>query len=93
LVLVVVLDQSYFFWYRFKYLMIKDDKIIKKDGIITECLPNGFFRIETEDGTEVLGHLSGKLRIHRIRILLGDKVTIEMTPYDDKRGRITYRKK
>lgn len=73
--------------------MTKEDKTIKKDGIITECLPNGFFRIESEDGKDILGHLSGKLRIHRIRILLGDKVTFEMSPYDDKRGRITYRKK
>lgn len=73
--------------------MTKDAQTIKKDGVVTECLPNGFFRIQLDEGEEILGHLSGKLRIHRIRILLGDKVTVEMTPYDQKRGRITYRKK
>lgn len=73
--------------------MTKQENKIKKDGIITESLPNGFFRVEMEDGTNVLGHLAGKLRVHRIKILPGDKVTVEMTPYDEKRGRIVFRKK
>ena len=73
--------------------MTKNNDTTKKDGIITESLPNGFFKVELDEGGEVLGHLAGKLRIHRIKILLGDKVVVEMTPYDDKRGRIIFRKK
>lgn len=69
---------------------MKKDKI-RKSGIVLEALPAGNFRIQLEDGKEALCHLAGKLRIYRIRILPGDKVTVEMSPYDDKRGRIVYR--
>jgi translation initiation factor IF-1 len=73
--------------------MPKNEQKFKKDGIVTESLPNGFFRIKLDEGDEVLGHLAGKLRVNRIKILPGDKVVIEMTPYDNKRGRIIFRKK
>lgn len=63
----------------------------EKDGIVKEALPNTLFRIELEDGSMVLCHLSGKMRMHFIKILPGDKVRIEMTPYDLTRGRIMYR--
>ena len=68
-------------------------KIIKREGRVTEALPNAFFKVLLEDGNEVLGFLSGKMRLNRIKILPGDKVTLEMTPYDDKKGRIVYRLK
>ncbi len=63
----------------------------EKEGIVRESLPNTLFRVELEDGTMVLCHLSGKMRINFIKILPGDKVRIEMTPYDLTKGRITYR--
>ena len=66
-------------------------KKIRKLGIVQETLPAGNFLIKLEDGKEALCHLAGKLRIYRIRILPGDKVTVEMSPYDDKKGRIVYR--
>lgn len=69
----------------------KNEKVIKKEGVVTEALPNAFFRIQLSDGNEILGFLSGKMRMHRITILPGDKVSVEMTPYDDKKGRIVYR--
>ncbi|MDD5696722.1 MAG: translation initiation factor IF-1 [Candidatus Pacebacteria bacterium] len=70
----------------------KEDKI-KKEGTVTESLPDGFFRVQMEDGSEILAHLAGKLRIYKIKILAGDKVTVELTPYDKRRGRIVFRKK
>jgi translation initiation factor IF-1 len=73
--------------------MPKKDDTIKKEGIVMESLPNGFFKVQLEDSSEVLAHLAGKLRVFKIRILPGDNVTVEMTPYDNRRGRITYRKK
>ncbi|MFA5087345.1 MAG: translation initiation factor IF-1 [Candidatus Paceibacterota bacterium] len=73
--------------------MPKKDDTIKKEGTVLESLPNGFFKVELEDNSEVLAHLAGKLRIFKIKILPGDKVTVEMTPYDNKRGRIVFRKK
>ncbi|MFA5178535.1 MAG: translation initiation factor IF-1 [Candidatus Paceibacterota bacterium] len=73
--------------------MPKKDDTIKKEGTVLESLPNGFFKVQLEDSSEVLAHLAGKLRIFKIRILPGDKVTVEMTPYDNKRGRIVFRKK
>ena len=63
----------------------------EKDGTVREALPNTLFRVELEDGSLVLCHLSGKMRIHFIKILPGDRVRIEMTPYDPTKGRITYR--
>jgi translation initiation factor IF-1 len=68
-------------------------KIIKKEGRVVEALPNAFFKVVLEDGTEVRGFLSGKMRLNRITILPGDKVTMEMTPYDASKGRIVYRLK
>jgi translation initiation factor IF-1 len=70
----------------------KEDKI-KKEGTVTESLPDGFFRVHMEDGSEILAHLAGKLRIYKIKILAGDKVTVELTPYDKRRGRIVFRRK
>jgi len=69
------------------------NQIIKKEGLVTETLPNAFFKIRLSDGNEIMGFLSGKMRMHRITILPGDKVSVEMTPYDDKKGRIVYRLK
>lgn len=63
------------------------------EGKIIESLPNAMFKVELENGHEVLAHISGKMRRHYIRILPGDKVQVEMTPYDLTRGRITYRYK
>jgi translation initiation factor IF-1 len=74
--------------------MVKQDDKIKKDGTVLESLPDGFFKVQLdEDQSEVLAHLAGKLRVYKIRILPGDKVTVEMTPYDKRRGRIIFRKK
>ncbi len=67
-------------------------KKIKKTGKVLEALPAGKFRVELEDGKEILAYLAGKLRIYRINILPGDEVTVEMSPYDDSKGRIVYRK-
>lgn len=66
---------------------------IKVDGTILETLPNATFRVELENGHKVLAHISGKMRMHFIKILPGDKVTLELSPYDLSRGRITYRYK
>jgi len=66
---------------------------IKVDGTILETLPNATFRVELESGHKVLAHVSGKMRMHFIKILPGDKVTIELSPYDLTRGRIVYRYK
>ena len=63
------------------------------EGMILESLPNAMFRVELENGHKVLAHISGKMRMHYIRILPGDKVTVEMTPYDLTKARITFRAK
>jgi len=68
-------------------------EVLTVDGIVKELLPNTMFRVELESGHIVLAHISGKMRLHFIRILPGDTVTMEMTPYDLTKGRITYRKK
>ena len=68
-------------------------KIIKREGRVIEALPNAFFKVLLDDGKEVMGFLSGKMRLNRIKILPGDKVTLEMTIYDEKKGRIVYRLK
>ncbi len=70
----------------------KEDAIVL-EGTVTESLPNAMFRVELENGPAVLAHISGKMRMHYIRILPGDRVQVELTPYDLKRGRITYRYK
>jgi translation initiation factor IF-1 len=64
---------------------------IQQDGTITEALSNAMFRVELENGHIVTAHISGKMRMHYIRILPGDKVKVELTPYDLSKGRITYR--
>ena len=66
---------------------------IEVEGVVKESLPNTLFRVELEDGSIVLCHLSGKMRMNFIKILPGDKVRVEMTPYDKTKGRITYRVK
>lgn len=68
----------------------KEDSI-EVQGTVLETLPNAMFRVEMENGHKILAHISGKMRMHFIKILPGDKVTVELTPYDLTRGRITYR--
>ena len=72
--------------------MSKQD-VIETEGIVTEALPNAMFMVELQNHHKVLAHISGKLRMNFIRILPGDKVTIELSPYDLTRGRITWRSK
>jgi translation initiation factor IF-1 len=72
--------------------LAKEEAIIV-DGTVMEPLPNAMFRVELENGHKILAHISGKMRMHYIRILPGDKVTVELSPYDLTKGRITYRKK
>ena len=67
--------------------------VIEVEGKVTECLPNTMFRVELTNGHRILAHISGKMRLHFIRILPGDKVLLEMSPYDLTKGRITFRKK
>ena len=66
---------------------------VQVEGTVIESLPNAMFRVELENGHKVLAHISGKMRMHFIRILPGDKVTVELSPYDLTRGRIVYRYK
>ena len=73
-------------------MMAKDD-VIELEGIVLESLPNAMFQVELENGHKILAHISGKLRMNFIKILPGDKVTIEMSPYDLTKGRITWRAK
>ena len=68
-------------------------KKIRKTGQVIEALPSAYFRVRLTDGKEIIAHPAGKLRIYRIKILPGDQVTVEMSPYDEKRGRIIYRGK
>lgn len=68
-------------------------KVIRIEGRVIEALPNAFFKVVLDDGKEIMGFLSGKMRLNRITILPGDKVTLEMSPYDDSKGRIVYRLK
>ena len=72
--------------------MAKDD-VIEVEGTVVEALPNATFQVELANGHRLLAHISGKLRMNFIRILPGDKVTVEMSPYDLTRGRITWRSK
>ena len=72
--------------------MPKDD-VIEVEGTVLEPLPNAMFRVELANGHKILAHVSGKMRMHYIKILPGDKVTVELSPYDLTRGRITYRVK
>ena len=72
--------------------MAKDD-VIEIEGVVLEALPNAQFHVELPNGHKILAHISGKLRMNYIRILPGDKVTVEMSPYDLTKGRITWRSK
>ena len=72
--------------------MPKDD-VLELEGTVIEALPNAQFTVELENGHKILAHISGKLRMHYIKILPGDKVTLEMSPYDLTKGRITWRSK
>ena len=70
--------------------MAKED-MIEIEGTVVETLPNAMFKVELENGATILAHVSGKIRMHYIRILPGDRVTVELSPYDLTKGRITYR--
>ena len=72
--------------------MSKQD-VIETEGVVVEALPNAMFKVELQNPHPILAHISGKLRMHFIRILPGDKVTVEMSPYDLTQGRITWRTK
>ena len=72
--------------------MAKED-VIEVEGVVDETLPNTTFKVELENGHQILGHISGKLRMNYIKILPGDKVKVELSPYDLTRGRITWRAK
>lgn len=77
---------------RGEYCVAKDD-VIELEGIVTEALPNTMFHVDIGNGHKILAHISGKLRMNFIKILPGDKVTVQMSPYDLTRGRITWRSK
>ena len=68
-------------------------QFFRKSGQVIEALPSTHFRVKLDEGKEIIAHLSGKLRLYRIKILPGDRVTVEMSPYDDSKGRIVYREK
>lgn len=69
------------------------EEVLKKEGTVLEALPNAKFKVVLETGEEVMAHLAGRLRLYRIKILPGDKITLEFSPYDTSKGRIVYRKK
>jgi len=68
-----------------------DKNKYRKTGVVVEALPSLSFRVRLNEGREIIAHLAGKLRIHKIRVLPGDKVTVEISPYDENRGKIVYR--
>ena len=68
-------------------------KFFRKSGQVIKSLPSTHFKVKLDEGKEIIAHLSGKLRLYRIKILPGDRVTVEMSPYDDSKGRIVYREK
>lgn len=74
------------------YFMVKNKEVIELAGTITETLPGTQFKVELENGHQIIAHVAGKMRKHYIRIVPGDSVTVELTPYDLTKGRITYRK-
>jgi translation initiation factor IF-1 len=74
-------------------LEVAKEEAITVEGTVVETLPNAMFRVELENGHRVLAHISGKMRMHFIKILVGDKVSVELSPYDLSRGRIIYRGK
>lgn len=80
--------EAFFFLLLF---MVKDKEIIKLDGVVKETLPSTTFRVELENGHEILAHISGRMRVNYIRLLPGDRVSVEMSPYDLTKGRIVKR--
>jgi len=78
---------------RYGVLNMAKEESIEVEGTVVEPLPNAMFRVELENGHKILAHISGKMRMHFIRILSGDKVKVQLSPYDLTRGRITYRYK
>jgi len=72
---------------------LSKEDVIEIEGVVSEAMPNAMFKVELENGHQILAHISGKLRMNFIRILPGDKVTVEMSPYDLTKGRITWRTK
>jgi len=72
---------------------VAKEEVISVEGTVVETLPNAMFRVELDNGHRILAHISGKMRMHFIKILPGDKVSVELSPYDLTRGRITYRGK
>lgn len=81
------------FYFNLDEIMAKKDDIIEFEGEVIDTLPNTLFKVRLDNGHEIIAHISGKMRKHYIRILTGDKVKVEMTPYDLSKGRITYRGK
>ena len=79
--------------YSHKEFMANKEDLIEVEGTVVEPLPNAMFRVELENGYKVLAHISGKMRMHYIKILAGDKVTVQLSPYDLTRGRIIFRGK
>ena len=73
------------------FLMSKDTQMVRKEGLVLETLPGDLFKVRFEDGAEALGYLSGRMRVNHIRVLSGDRVDVEFSPHDLKRGRITRR--
>ena len=73
--------------------MAPQNETQKIKGVITEALPNAQFRVELENNNEIIAHLAGRMRLNRIRVMPGDEVIVEVTPYDDTKGRIVYRNK
>ena len=78
---------------RYGVLNMAKEESIEVEGTVLEPLPNAMFRVELDNGHKILAHVSGKMRMHFIRILVGDKVKVQLSPYDLTRGRITYRSK
>jgi len=84
-------EKNFKYFSRRRPLTQKNVDLIEMEGVVTQCLSNGMFRVKLENGFLVLAHVSGKIRRNYIRILLGDRVAVELSPYDLTRGRITYR--
>ncbi|EEQ94923.1 translation initiation factor IF-1 [Brucella intermedia LMG 3301] len=83
-------SRAHFIEERNRYRMAKEE-VLEFPGVVTELLPNAMFRVKLENEHEIIAHTAGRMRKNRIRVLAGDKVLVEMTPYDLTKGRITYR--
>lgn len=75
------------------YCYMSKEDLVEFTGVVTEVLPSSMFRVELDNGHKILAHTSGKMKKNRIKVLMGDKVTVEMTPYDLAKGRIIFREK